>query len=86
MIFLPIVKALFNDSRAVIMGATLACSAGMALPVSSFPNMAAADQEDSLGHPWLSSGEFIRDRVVCSLITWVAIASVGYSMTSLVGL
>lgn len=85
-IFLPIVKAVSNDSPLVIMGATLACSAGMALPISSFPNMAASGQENSLGRPWLSSSEFVKYGMICSLIAWVTVCSVGYTLMNLVNL
>lgn len=82
-IFLPVVKAISHENRWVMMAATLATSAGMALPISSFPNMAAAAQEDSLGRPWLTSGEFVRYGIVCSLITWLSICSIAYGIMAM---
>lgn len=35
--------------RLLIFATSLVCSAGMALPISGFPNLAAANQEDELG-------------------------------------
>lgn len=85
MIFLPIVQGISHGSRVVIMGACLACSAGMALPISSFPNMAASSQEDSLGRPILNSSQFARYGIACSLVTWVCICGVGYPIMSMIG-
>jgi di/tricarboxylate transporter len=86
MIFIPIVKAISNENKMVMMAATLACSAGMALPISSFPNMAASSQENNLGRPWLSSGEFVRNGIYFSLLAWVTIATVGYVMMTMIPL
>lgn len=36
-------------TRLLIFATSLVCSAGMALPISGFPNLAAANQEDELG-------------------------------------
>lgn len=85
MIFLPIVQGVSNGSRVVMMGACLACSAGMALPISSFPNMAASSQEDSLGRPILNSSQFVRYGVMCSLVTWVSICAISYPIMALIG-
>lgn len=85
MIFLPIVQGVSNGSRIVMMGACLACSAGMALPISSFPNMAASSQEDSLGRPILNTSQFARYGIMCSLITWVAICAISYPIMTMIG-
>lgn len=91
LIFIPIVQAIgehLEDPRPkmMIMIAAFSCSAGMAMPVSSFPNINASAQEDGAGRSLVSPSEFIKYGIICSLLVWLTISSVGLLCMRLVGL
>ncbi|KAI9317446.1 SPX domain-containing protein [Dichotomocladium elegans] len=69
----------------LVMGAGLACSAGMALPVSGYPNMAAVMMEDQAGKPYLRSKDFILAGGPTSVVCTVLIFTLGYGILSGVG-
>jgi len=46
--------------RLLIMATALICSAGMALPVSGFPNLMAINLEDEVGNRYLSVNDFLK--------------------------
>ncbi|RKO99772.1 hypothetical protein CXG81DRAFT_30122 [Caulochytrium protostelioides] len=64
--------------NALVMATALMCSAGMALPVSSFPNMNAIALEDPTGTPWVTVQDFVRVGCYASVIAVGALMSVGY--------
>ena len=86
MVILPIVEAVGRamlpqaHPRLLVMGAALTCSAAMGLPVSGFPNMAAASLEAADGRAFLSTADFIRVGVPCSLVAYGVIVTLGYRL------
>ncbi|KAK4535672.1 hypothetical protein CDCA_CDCA05G1697 [Cyanidium caldarium] len=64
--------------RLLVMGGALACSGAMALPVSSFPNMAVVNTENELGLPYVDAREFMRSGLPLTVLAGGAIVSVGY--------
>lgn len=49
--------------RLLIMATALICSAGMALPVSGFPNLMAVNLEDDVGQRYLTVEDFLKTGV-----------------------
>lgn len=88
LIILPVVAQiglLLPDPRprTLVMASALMCSGGMALPVSSFPNMNAISLEDSSGEPWLYVSDFIIVGMVSSGLAWLTVVSLGYTVMTL---
>ncbi|KAG8930937.1 low-affinity phosphate transporter [Tulasnella sp. 418] len=75
-----------SPARLLIFVTGLVASAGMALPVSGFPNQTAASQEDEIGQLYLSTADFIYNGVPASLISTVVVATVGYSLMKFTGI
>ncbi|KAL7311654.1 low-affinity phosphate transporter [Mucor circinelloides] len=69
----------------LVMGAGLACSAGMGLPVSGYPNMSAIMMEDQTGKPYLKTKDFLIVGVPVSIIVTVLIFTLGYGIMIGVG-
>lgn len=59
------------------------CSGGMALPVSSFPNMNAISQEDPTGILWLNVSDFLKVGVLSAFFTYVVVNVVGFGIMTL---
>ncbi|TNY22839.1 SPX domain-containing protein [Rhodotorula diobovata] len=72
--------------RLLIFATSLVCSAGMALPISGFPNLAAANQEDELGQRYLYPSDFYRNGVPASIGATAVIITIGYAVMRLLGL
>ncbi|KAI9498068.1 SPX domain-containing protein [Zychaea mexicana] len=69
----------------LVMGAGLACSAGMGLPVSGFPNMSAVMLEDRKGKQYLTTRDFIVTGVPTSIFCTIFVCTLGYGILSAVG-
>ncbi|KAI8333839.1 SPX domain-containing protein, partial [Chlamydoabsidia padenii] len=69
----------------LVMGAGLACSAGMGLPISGFPNMSAVMLEDRFGNPYVTTKDFIVTGVPTSVVCTILIFTFGYGILSAVG-
>ncbi|KAI8646612.1 SPX domain-containing protein [Parasitella parasitica] len=69
----------------LVMGAGLACSAGMGLPVSGYPNMSAIMLEDPSGKPYLTTKDFIITGIPTSIICTVLIFTLGYGIMTGIG-
>jgi phosphate transporter len=69
----------------LVMGAGLACSAGMGLPVSGYPNMSAVMMEDQTGKPYLKTKDFLIVGVPTSIIVTLLIFTLGYGIMVGVG-
>lgn len=69
----------------LVMGAGLACSAGMGLPVSGYPNMSAVMMEDQTGKPYLRAKDFIIVGVPVSVVVTLLIFTLGYGIMVGVG-
>ncbi|KAK4512173.1 uncharacterized protein ATC70_013416 [Mucor velutinosus] len=69
----------------LVMGAGLACSAGMGLPVSGYPNMSAIMMEDQTGKPYLKTKDFLIVGVPVSIVVTVLIFTLGYGIMIGVG-
>jgi phosphate transporter len=67
------------------MGAGLACSAGMGLPVSGYPNMSAVMMEDQTGKPYLRTKDFLIVGVPVSVVVTLLIFTLGYGIMAGVG-
>jgi di/tricarboxylate transporter len=90
LIILPVVSQIGlslpgDHSRTLVMAAALMCSGGMCLPVSSFPNMNAISVEGPTGEPWLEVKDFLIVGIISSMISWLAVISVGYTTMTLMG-
>lgn len=90
LIFLPLVKSV-GDSlenphpRLLVMMSALLCSAAMGLPTSGFPNVTAICMVDELGKPYLTVRSFISRGVPSSILVYMVVATVGYTLMMLVG-
>ncbi|KAI8371763.1 SPX domain-containing protein [Radiomyces spectabilis] len=69
----------------LVMGAGLACSAGMGLPVSGYPNMSAVMMEDPTGKPYLTTKDFIITGIPTSIIATLLVFTLGYGIMSAIG-
>ncbi|KAI8147334.1 SPX domain-containing protein [Fennellomyces sp. T-0311] len=90
LIIVPIVQQVGENlpvprANLLVMGAGLACSAGMALPVSGYPNMSAVMLENAAGKPYLTSKDFLIVGVPTSVFATVLIFTLGYGILSSVG-
>jgi anion transporter len=66
-------------------GAGLACSAGMGLPVSGYPNMSAVMLEDPSGKPYVSTKDFIITGIPTSIVCTCLVFTLGYGIMSGIG-
>jgi phosphate transporter len=90
LIIVPIVQQVGANlpvphANLLVMGAGLACSAGMGLPVSGYPNMSAVMMEDPTGKPYLKAKDFIIVGVPVSIVITLLIFTLGYGIMSAVG-
>ncbi|KAI9480820.1 MAG: SPX domain-containing protein [Benjaminiella poitrasii] len=90
LIIVPIVQQVGQNlpvphPNLLVMGAGLACSAGMGLPVSGYPNMSAIMMEDQTGKPYLKTKDFILVGVPTSIIVTLLIFTLGYGIMVGVG-
>ncbi|GAN04601.1 inorganic phosphate transporter PHO87 [Mucor ambiguus] len=90
LIIVPIVKEVGEQlpiphPNLLVMGAGLACSAGMGLPVSGYPNMSAIMMEDQTGKPYLKTKDFLIVGVPVSIVVTVLIFTLGYGIMSGIG-
>ncbi|OAD77349.1 hypothetical protein PHYBLDRAFT_176930 [Phycomyces blakesleeanus NRRL 1555(-)] len=90
LIIVPIVQQVGQQlptphANLLVMGAGLACSAGMGLPVSGYPNMSAIMQEDASGKPYLTTKDFIITGIPTSIISTALVFTLGYGIMSGVG-
>ena len=67
-----------------VIGAALAISAAMALPVSSFPNVNAVMLKDDLHQPFLNVYDVVRIGAPMTVITVVLIATLGMTLIKMV--
>lgn len=67
-----------SHAKELVFAGALACSAAMGLPVSGFPNMTAASQEDHLGKRFLITADFLKYAVPASIISWAVVSTFGY--------
>ncbi|CAB4255402.1 similar to Saccharomyces cerevisiae YNR013C PHO91 Low-affinity phosphate transporter of the vacuolar membrane [Maudiozyma barnettii] len=72
-----------DHSRLLIMITTLLCSCAMGLPTSGLPNVTAISMIDEVGDRYLTVGNFITRGVPASLIAYVLVVTVGYSVLRL---
>lgn len=89
LIILPVVAEIGinlpdHAPRTLVMASALMCSGGMCLPVSSFPNMNAISLEDPMGSPWLDVQDFLLVGLISSIISWLAVVSIGYTSMKLI--
>jgi di/tricarboxylate transporter len=75
MVFLPIIQSFADQQfkenfyiKGLVMAACFTCSAGMAMPISGFPNMTAAALQDRNGKNYVNTVEFVKGGVVPSMI------------------
>ncbi|KAI9029003.1 SPX domain-containing protein [Phycomyces nitens] len=90
LIIVPIVQQVGQQlpiphANLLVMGAGLACSAGMGLPVSGYPNMSAIMLESPTGKPYLTTKDFIITGIPVSIVCTVLIITLGYGIMSGVG-
>ncbi|KAF9433188.1 low-affinity phosphate transporter [Entomortierella beljakovae] len=90
LIILPIVAQVGSTlpdphPRLLVMASALMCSGAMGLPVSGFPNMNAIMMEDEVGQRYLSTVDFLIAGVPSSIVAFVTIITLGYSLMSTLG-
>lgn len=72
--------AALGHPRLLVMGGALASSGAMALPVSSFPNMACISTESETGSPYLHASDFMGIGVPVTLLVGGMLVSLAYVM------
>ena len=80
-ILLPLIAKLgthLGDPVGIVICSTLAISAAMALPFSSFPNVNSVLIVDDFQRPYLTVGDFMTTGVPLSIITLLLISTIGY--------
>lgn len=101
LIVMPIVAQVGGEMddphpRLLIMGAALMCSGAMGLPMSGystlfdlteirFPNMTAIMMENEVGVRYLSVKDFLKTGIPASLVAFVVVVLVGYTLMRVVG-
>ncbi|KAI8353274.1 SPX domain-containing protein [Choanephora cucurbitarum] len=90
LIIVPIVQQVGQHlpvphANLLVMGAGLACSAGMGLPVSGYPNMSAVMMEDPTGKPYLKTKDFLIVGVPVSIVVTLLIFTLGYGIMTGIG-
>lgn len=88
LIVLPVIAevgASVGHPRLLVMGAVLACSGAMALPVSSFPNMASVSVENETGKRYLHASDVIKLGTPMTLISATVVISFGYVLMLAMG-
>ncbi|CAO3592400.1 unnamed protein product [Absidia cylindrospora] len=90
LIIIPIVQQVGQQlptphPNLLVMGAGLACSAGMGLPVSGYPNMFTSGLEDRFGKPYLTSRDFIITGIPTSIFCCLLVVTMGYGMMVALG-
>ncbi|KAI8331241.1 Sodium/sulfate symporter [Chlamydoabsidia padenii] len=85
LIIIPIVQQVGQQlpvphPNLLVMGAGLACSAGMGLPISGYPNMSAIMLEDASGKPYLTTKDFVVTGVLTSIICCLLVITMGYGI------
>ena len=68
----------------VVFCCALTCSAAMALPMSSFPNVNSLLAEDDYGRAYLSAADFVKVGLPASLGMAALCATLGFFMTGIV--
>ena len=78
-VFIPIIikfaetKFASHQVACLALAACFTCSAGMAMPISGFPNMTAASLQDRKGRNYVATAEFSKGGIVPSIIFAVSI-------------
>ena len=90
LIIVPIVQQVGQQlphphANLLVMGAGLACSAGMGLPVSGFPNMSAVMLEDAKGKQYLTTRDFVVTGIPTSIFCTIFVCTLGYGILTSVG-
>lgn len=85
MIILPLVQEIGeklpgNHSKLLVLLVAFTCSAGMGLPISSIPNMTSVSMEDQTGRTYLTTKDFAKVGVPCSVIVTLWIMTVGFGI------
>ncbi|CAO3614435.1 unnamed protein product [Cunninghamella echinulata] len=85
LILIPIVQQVgqhlpIPHPNLLVMGAGLACSTGMSLPVSGFPNMSAIMLETPYKKPYLTTKDFIIIGVPTSIFCTILVFTLGYGI------
>ena len=84
------VGAASGEPARVVFCCALTCSAAMALPMSSFPNVNSLLAEDDYGRPYLVAADFVRVGLpasllvstLCATLAFVLIDGVDYALPS----
>jgi len=74
-----------GHSRLMVMTTNTVCTASIAVPVSSFPNLTATSVEDSRGKPYLSTVDFLKIGIPVTFISLAAICTITYGMSLVFG-
>ncbi|KAI5180893.1 phosphate transporter [Nematocida sp. AWRm80] len=88
-VFLPVLQRIgeiIHQEKLILGVATLACSCGMALPSSGFPNILASGFRDRQGARVIDAKTFILIGTISTLVCWVFILTVSVSFMTLIGL
>ena len=93
LVFLPIIISFATSSSSLssektaaaclTLAACFTCSAGMAMPISGFPNMTAASQQDRNGRNYVTTTDFVKGGVIPSIIFALSIIGSVYTIAPL---
>ena len=64
----------------MVMVINTVCTASIAVPVSSFPNLTATSVEDSRGKPYLTTVDFLKIGIPVTFISLVCICTITFGM------
>ena len=89
-IFLPLIKEVGQNMadphpRLFVIVCGLMTSAGMAMPISGFPNMIASSQEDATGRNYIGIMDFVKTGLLGSFFVYLIIVTVGYGISKMLG-
>lgn len=82
-IVLPLISEIglsLGHPRLLVLGGTFAASVAMALPISSFPNISAAQVTDEVGNPYLNATDILRVGVAMTFICTLVILTFGFAL------
>ncbi|KAJ1561814.1 low-affinity phosphate transporter [Nowakowskiella sp. JEL0078] len=69
----------------LVLASAFMCSGAMALPFSSFPNMAAINFETPTGSPYVQTNKFILTGLLATCIAFSVVSTVGWGLMQVAG-
>jgi len=70
-----------GHAKLLVMTSIIMCSGAMPLPISSFPNLNTFSVEDSEGFQYLSTLDFVKTGIPCTILGYLGSISVIYGLS-----